>query len=668
MTAIQTVLVANRGEIAVRVMRTAKSMGLKTVAVYSDADANALHVRTADLAVSLGGNTAAESYLNGDAILEAARTTGADAIHPGYGFLSENTGFAAACAEAGIIFIGPPAAAVEIMGDKALAKRAMLEAKVPCIPGYQGEDQSDDTLCREAEAMGMPVMIKAAAGGGGRGMRRVTDPEQLLQSIALARSEAEGAFGNGDLILERAIEGARHVEVQVFADTHGNVIHLGERDCSLQRRHQKVVEESPCPVMTPELREAMGTAAVEAARAVSYVGAGTVEFLLDASGEFYFLEMNTRLQVEHPVTECVTGFDLVQWQIRVAQGEPLPATQDDIDLFGHAIEVRLCAEDPAAAFLPSAGPVSLFSVPLEEGVRVDSGIETGDAISPFYDSMVAKVIAWGETRETARLKLRSALQATALAGVTHNRAFLLELLDRPTFIEGGATTDYIDQHYPEGYSPAQPGTASLAAGIVLQQILAAEQHFANALSVNEELRGWVSTGPVTRRHTYEVGDATFTAEITSSSAEQFSVTLMEATHTVTLQTLNADRVAFLIDGQRVTLGYHQIDAAELMLATDQSEVTLINTDLIPPESAEDAQGGKVQAPMHGQLVSLLVEADQAVEKDQRLAVFEAMKMQHEILAPVSGVVQQVNGQVGQQMAAGDVIMLIEEAEASEPGD
>ena len=510
--------------------------------------------------------------------------------------------------------------------------------------------------------MGMPVMIKAAAGGGGRGMRRVADPEQLMQSIALARSEAEGAFGNGDLILERAIEGARHVEVQVFADTHGNVIHLGERDCSLQRRHQKVVEESPCPIMTPELREAMGTAAVEAARAVNYVGAGTVEFLLDASGEFYFLEMNTRLQVEHPVTECVTGFDLVQWQIRVAQGEPLPAAQEDIDLFGHAIEVRLCAEDPAAAFLPSAGPVSLFSVLAGEGVRVDSGIESGDAISPFYDSMVAKIIAWGETRETARLKLRSALQGTALAGVTHNRSFLLELLDQPNFIEGGATTDYIDQHYPEGFAPAQPTTGTLAAGIVLQQILAAEQHFASALSVNEELRGWVSTGPVTRRHHFEVGDATFTADITSNSAEQFTVTLMEVSHSVTLQTLDTDSVTFLLDGQRVVLGYHQSDAAALMLATDQSEVTLINTDLIPPESAEDAQGGKVQAPMHGQLVTLLVEADQSVEKDQRLAVFEAMKMQHEILAPVSGVVQQLNGQVGQQMAAGDVIMVIEEAE------
>ncbi len=395
------------------------------------------------------------------------------------------------------------------MGDKALAKRAMLEAKVPCIPGYQGEDQSDDTLCREAEAMGMPVMIKAAAGGGGRGMRRVADPDQLLQSIALARSEAEGAFGNGDLILERAIEGARHVEVQVFADTHGNVIHLGERDCSLQRRHQKVVEESPCPIMTPELREAMGTAAVEAARAVHYVGAGTVEFLLDASGEFYFLEMNTRLQVEHPVTECVTGFDLVQWQIRVAQGSRCPPRRKMIDLFGHAIEVRLCAEDPAAAFLPSAGPVSLFSVPRGRACGWIQGSRPATPSRLFMIRWSPRVIAWGETRETARLKLRSALQATALAGVTHNRAFLLALLDQPIFIEGGATTDYIDQHYPEGFTPAQPTTGTLAAGIVLQQILAAEQHFASALSVNEELRGWVSTGPVTRRHHLRCGGRDF---------------------------------------------------------------------------------------------------------------------------------------------------------------
>jgi len=660
MKAIQTVLVANRGEIAVRVMRTAKAMGIKTVAVYSDADAGALHVRTADLAVPLGGNTAAEPYLNGDAILAAAHATGADAIHPGYGFLSENTGFAAACAEAGVIFIGPPAQAVEVMGDKALAKRAMLEAKVPCIPGYQGEDQADDTLCREAEAMGMPVMVKAAAGGGGRGMRRVSDPAKLQQAITLARAEAESAFGNGDLILERAIEGARHVEVQVFADTHGNVIHLGERDCSLQRRHQKVVEESPCPVMTPELRDAMGAAAVEAARAVNYVGAGTVEFLLDASGEFYFLEMNTRLQVEHPVTECVTGYDLVQWQIQVAQGEPLPATQEDVALFGHAIEVRLCAEDPAAGFLPSAGPVSLFSIPEVDSVRVDAGIETGDAISPFYDSMVGKVIAWGETREMARLRLRAALQRTALAGVTHNRAFLLELLDDATFVTGGATTDFIDRAYPGGYAPEAAPSRSLAAGIALQQILAGEAHFSSALSVNEELRGWVSTGPVTRRHGYRVGDTQFTAEITAARVDRFDITLQQFRHDVTLVSLSEHYATLLIDGQRTVVGYRAQDAATLMLATDRQELTLVNTDLIPPEAAEEALGGKVLAPMHGQLVAVLVEAHAKVEKDQRLAVFEAMKMQHEILAPVTGTVAELLGQVGQQMAAGDVVMVIEE--------
>jgi len=660
MKAIQTVLVANRGEIAVRVMRTAKAMGIKSVAVYSDADAGALHVRTADLAVPLGGNTAAEPYLNGDAILAAAHATGADAIHPGYGFLSENTGFAAACAEAGVIFIGPPAQAVEVMGDKALAKRAMLEAKVPCIPGYQGEDQADDTLCREAEAMGMPVMVKAAAGGGGRGMRRVSDPAKLQQAITLARAEAESAFGNGDLILERAIEGARHVEVQVFADTHGNVIHLGERDCSLQRRHQKVVEESPCPVMTPELRDAMGAAAVEAARAVNYVGAGTVEFLLDASGEFYFLEMNTRLQVEHPVTECVTGYDLVQWQIQVAQGEPLPATQEDVALFGHAIEVRLCAEDPAAGFLPSAGPVSLFSIPEVDSVRVDAGIETGDAISPFYDSMVGKVIAWGETREMARLRLRAALQRTALAGVTHNRAFLLELLDDATFVTGGATTDFIDRAYPGGYAPEAAPGRSLAAGIALQQILAGEAHFSSALSVNEELRGWVSTGPVTRRHGYRVGDTQFTAEITAARVDRFDITLQQSRHDVTLVSLSEHYATLLIDGQRTVVGYRAQDAATLMLATDRQELTLVNTDLIPPEAAEEALGGKVLAPMHGQLVAVLVEAHAKVEKDQRLAVFEAMKMQHEILAPVTGTVAELLGQVGQQMAAGDVVMVIEE--------
>ena len=660
MKSIETVLVANRGEIAVRVMRTAKAMGLRTVAVYSDADTHAMHVRQADRAMPLGGNTPAESYLNSDAMLQAALNAGADAIHPGYGFLSENTAFAAACADAGIIFIGPPAAAVEVMGDKALAKRAMLSADVPCIPGYQGEDQSVDALYREAEAMGMPVMIKAAAGGGGRGMRRVAALDDLRQGIELARSEAESAFGNGDLILERLVEGARHVEIQVFADTHGNVVHLGERDCSLQRRHQKVVEESPCPIMTPALREAMGAAAVNAARAVGYVGAGTVEFLLDGNGDFFFLEMNTRLQVEHPVTEYVTGFDLVEWQIRVAQGEVLPAQQDDVDLFGHAIEVRLCAEDPAAGFLPSAGSVNRFYVPEREGLRIDTGIETGDSVSPFYDSMVAKIIAWGETRETARLRLRAALQGTALMGVTHNRGFLLELLDQASFINGDATTDFIDRHYPEGYVSEPVPTEMLAGAIALQQGLAAEASHESSLSVSPELLGWVSTGGALRRHTYQVGEQDFSAVVSSSEAGAFTVDLADISHRVEIRVMKEGVATLLIDDCRTPLGYQVNNQATVHISSDACDFALINRDLIPPETQEEALGGRVVAPMHGQLVSLLVEPNQSVEKDQRLGVFEAMKMQHEILASVSGVVQELNAQVGQQLAAGDTILVIDE--------
>ena len=410
MKALTTLLVANRGEIAVRIMRTAKTMGMRTVAVYSEADADAMHVREADQSICIGPAPVAESYLQINAILDAADRTGADCIHPGYGFLSENQAFASACEARGIEFIGPPNAAIEVMGDKARAKRAMIDAGVPCVPGYQGNDQSNAILIAEANKIGMPVMVKAAAGGGGRGMRLVHDPSDLESAIELAQSEAQNAFGSSELIIEKAVVRPRHVEIQVFADKSGNTIYLGERDCSIQRRHQKVVEEAPCPVMTPELRLAMGQAAVEAAKAVDYVGAGTVEFLLDEAGEFYFLEMNTRLQVEHPVTEMVTGYDLVEWQIRVARGETLPAEQDDIELFGHAIEVRLYAEDPTAGFLPSTGDIKLFSVPEGAGIRVDSGVETGDEVTPFYDAMIAKVITYGESREDARLKMVSALR------------------------------------------------------------------------------------------------------------------------------------------------------------------------------------------------------------------------------------------------------------------
>ncbi len=436
MTRFTSILVANRGEIACRVIRTARAQGYRTVAVYSDADARAPHVQMADAAVHIGASPVHESYLVQDTIIAAARSSGAEAIHPGYGFLSENAVFAQACVDAGLVFIGPSPDAIHLMGNKAEAKRRMIAAGVPCVPGYEGEDQSDAVLLRAGAGIGTPLMVKAAAGGGGRGMRLVHNIDELANAIKLARAEASSAFGNGDLILEKAIVRPRHVEVQVFGDSHGTIVHMGERDCSVQRRHQKVVEEAPCPVMTDALRDAMGKAAVAAARSIDYCGAGTVEFLLDESGTFYFLEMNTRLQVEHPVTELITGLDLVALQLQVAQGEPLGLSQDDITLTGHAIEVRLYTEDPTQDFLPMSGPVDLWSPPHGSGIRVDSGICSGQDISPFYDPMVAKIIASGPTREIARLRLIEALHETVLFGPRHNRDFLVACLEKDSFAAG----------------------------------------------------------------------------------------------------------------------------------------------------------------------------------------------------------------------------------------
>ena len=450
MTRFTSILVANRGEIACRVIRTARAQGYHTVAVYSDADARAPHVQMADAAVHIGPSPVNESYLVQDTIIAAARSSGAEAIHPGYGFLSENADFARACEASGLVFIGPSPDAIHLMGNKAEAKRRMIAAGVPCVPGYEGEDQSDATLLREGARIGLPLMVKAAAGGGGRGMRLVHKADELANAIKLARAEASSAFGNGDLILEKAIIRPRHVEVQVFGDSHGTIVHMGERDCSVQRRHQKVMEEAPCPVMTDALRDVMGTAAVAAARSIDYCGAGTVEFLLDQSGTFYFLEMNTRLQVEHPVTELITGLDLVALQLQVAQGEPLGLTQNDVTLIGHAIEVRLYTEDPTQDFLPMSGPVDLWSPPHGSGIRVDSGICSGQDISPFYDPMVAKIIASGPTREIARLRLIEALHETVLFGTRHNRDFLVACLEKKCFVDGQATTAFIAEEFAAG--------------------------------------------------------------------------------------------------------------------------------------------------------------------------------------------------------------------------
>jgi len=659
MADISTVLVANRGEIACRIMRTARAMGLRTVAVYSDADAAALHVKLADTAVRIGPAAAADSYLSINNIIAAAKASGATAIHPGYGFLSENAKFAQAVAEAGLVLVGPPPAAIEIMGDKARAKRRMIEAGVPCVPGYEGEDQSAKAFASAAAKVGFPVMVKAAAGGGGRGMRLVERASDLAAALKLARSEAENAFGNGDLILEKAIVRPRHVEIQVFADTHGNTIHLGERDCSVQRRHQKVIEEAPSPVMTPALRERMGAAAVEAARAVKYVGAGTVEFLLDEAGEFYFLEMNTRLQVEHPVTELVTGLDLVALQLRVARGERLGLTQRDIAFDGHAIEVRLYAEDPANGFLPSTGPVHLFRMPSGEGVRIDAGVETGGAVSPFYDPMIAKVIARGRNREEARRRLMAALGSTAVFGPRTNRDFLIDALSRPSFAAGEATTAFIGEVFGDaGFQPGPPEMGFYAAAAVLQHAAALSRAAAEALDVSASLHEWTSAGHLETVVEYEIDGARRTFFVRPLGTRAYTVRSGGEAAEIAIRDLDADTARLAIGGQTVDVIYRD-DGRTISLAVGVRSLELTNLAAFVSPKEAGAGHGVLLAPMHGRLLEVCVTEGASVKKGDRLAVLEAMKMQHELIAGIDGRVVRISASSGSQIAIRDLILEIE---------
>lgn len=669
MTQISTLLIANRGEIACRVMRTAKAQGIRTVAVYSDAEAKAPHVEMADDAIHIGPAPVNESYLLIDTIIQAAKDSGADAIHPGYGFLSENAAFSQACAEADIIFVGPPEKAIDVMGDKARSKRAMIEAGVPCVPGYQDDDQSDATLVAEAAKIGVPLMVKAAAGGGGRGMRLVHDQAEVPNAIKLARSEAENAFGNGELILEKAIIKPRHVEIQVFADAHGNTIHLGERDCSVQRRHQKVIEEAPCPVMTEELRAEMGAAAVEAARAVDYRGAGTVEFLLDQSGSFYFLEMNTRLQVEHPVTEEITGLDLVALQLKVAQGEPLGIVQEDVTLTGHAMEVRLYAEDPADDFLPSTGHIDLWHP--SNGARVDSGIATGGEVSPFYDSMVAKIITHGATREDARRQMVKALAATALFGPKTNRDFLIDALGKPDFVDGHATTAFIAENYGEdGVDLGAHDFATFAIAAVLQHKLRQQAAHKLALNVNPEMLDWSSTADLQTVTQYaKLGEATETdgaIHVHVGQPGHYNVEGAGQEAQIELLSIADDTAKLRVNGRTAETIYHA-RGRQLHLALPKRSLSV--TDMTGLSAMEDmAGGGTVVAPMHGLLLEILVEQGEVVARGDKLAVLEAMKMQHEILAEIDGTVETVAAAAGKQIAADDLIMEIVADEAAEQDD
>lgn len=669
MNNFNSILIANRGEIACRVIRTAKKLGYRTVAVYSDADAGAPHVKLADDAVRIGSGPVGESYLVPELILQAAASSGAESIHPGYGFLSENAAFAEAVESAGLVFIGPTREAIDVMGNKAESKRRMIEAGVPCVPGYEGHDQSDKTLIAEGLKIDLPLMVKAAAGGGGRGMRLVHDQADLANAIKLARAEAEGAFGSGELILEKAIIKPRHVEIQVFADTFGNTVHLGERDCSVQRRHQKVIEEAPCPIMTPELREKMGQSAIDAAKSVNYRGAGTVEFLLDDSGFFYFLEMNTRLQVEHPVTELITDLDLVALQISVAQGEPLDFSQADLDLEGHAIEVRLYTEDPSQDFLPASGPVDLWAPASGVGVRIDDGISTGQAISPFYDPMVAKVIGYGPTREAARLRLIGALKETVLFGTPSNKDFLIQCLEKQSFIDGAATTAFIGEEFSaDDLDEAPVSFLDSAVAATLELCLENKAHFQHSLLVSCELKNWTIASAMVSRKQYQFVDLTHDLSISpiNSSADTYHVTDTAAKQSAVIQVISMqdNKAVVLFDGVKLVAQFMQRQRGQIYCSI-QGRGAFFKDLIILDGVVDDAEGGgRVIAPMHGLLLEVMVSPGDNVVKGQTLAVLEAMKMHYEILAEVDGTVEEVSAVAGSQVAVDDVLIEIKEKDDS----
>lgn len=625
---LKSVLIANRGEIACRVIRSAKAMGMRTIAVYSDADANALHVKQADEAWYLGPAPATDSYLRADKILAIAVKSKADCVHPGYGFLSENAEFVAACQAKNIVFIGPNVPAIEQMGSKSAAKVIMTEAGIPLVPGYHGDDQNDDLLQNEADNMGYPLLIKAVAGGGGKGMRVVDCSTDFLTHLTGARREGLASFGNSDVLIEKYLLSPRHVEVQVFCDRHGNGVYLGDRDCSAQRRHQKVIEEAPAPGLSEELRQKMGITAVQAAQAIDYVGAGTVEFLLDSDGSYYFMEMNTRLQVEHPVTEMVTGVDLVAWQLNVAAGHPLPMKQTDIHLNGHAFEARIYAEDPEQDFQPSTGTIThLRSPATNQHVRIDTGVVEGDEISPFYDPMIAKLIVWADDREHALAKLDLALKSYHLEGIHTNIDFLRRLANLDDFAQGKLHTGIIDQFQELLLNPSvhEPDVVLAMAGLVFSH--AAQGQFADlsGLRLNQ-----------TQALTFDLCYLNQTSAIVADAKGHVS----------------ADQVVLNHQQGQITAGYHlQDNQLSLFMATGKAKITQVLATLDDFSGREEANTGSICAPMNGSLIACLVSAGQAVMAGEALMVVEAMKMEHTITAPMDGTIGEIYFQVGDLVSA-----------------
>jgi geranyl-CoA carboxylase alpha subunit len=653
-TPFHKILIANRGEIGLRIMRTADRLGYGVVAVYSDADADALHVREADEAVRIGEALPAQSYLNIDAIIAAAKTSGADAVHPGYGFLAENAAFARACRDAGLVFIGPSPESIEAMGNKAGAKAIMQAAGVPCVPGYQGDDQSDAAMLAEAQTIGFPIMIKAAAGGGGRGMRLAPDVASFPDLLRSARSEAQGAFGDPTLILERAIGRPRHIEIQVFCDRYGNAVHLGERDCSVQRRHQKLIEEAPSPAVSPELRTRMGDIAVKAVQSVGYEGAGTLEFLLDSGGHFYFMEMNTRLQVEHPVTEAITGLDLVELQLRVAGGEPLGLRQQDITFSGHAIEVRLCSEDPAHDFMPQSGKMALWQMP--DQLRVEHALESGAEIPPFYDSMIAKLISHGATRDAARYKLVRGLQHAAALGVTTNQAFLAACLRHPAFVAGEATTAFIAQYRDELMPPAIEASELALAALLLYVTGRHAPPWRKGRSLS-------ATFPVPMR--IEIDRHVHELEIVRERDGGYIANAGGSKVRIDIDALGRDSIRYSIAGLTSEARFSR-NADSLYILNHGITRSCRNLTLAPPAgAAASGRDGKVRATMNGRVVAVLVKQGERVAAGQPVMTLEAMKMEHVHTAPVSGTVSAIDAAEGEQITTGKIVVEIEAERAGQ---
>ncbi len=653
----KSILIANRGEIACRVMRTARRLGMRCIAVYSDADRNAMHVAHADEAYRIGSAPASDSYLRIDAIIAAAHSAGAEAIHPGYGFLSENPTFVTACEAAGIVFVGPPAAAIDAMGLKDAAKRLMVAAGVPVVPGYHGERQDLVTLAGEAQRIGYPVLIKARAGGGGKGMRRVERAQDFAAALESAQREATSSFGDAGVIVEKYVSRPRHIEVQVFADAHGNAVHLFERDCSAQRRHQKVIEEAPAPGMTPQMRKAMGDAAVKAALAVGYRGAGTVEFIVDASeglqaDRFYFMEMNTRLQVEHPVTEAITGLDLVEWQLRVAAGEKFTRKQEQISCNGHAFEARIYAEDAARDFAPAIGRLTSLELPVHLA-RVDTGVRAGDEITPYYDPMIAKVIVHGRDRSTALNKLVRALAATRASGCVTNIAFLSALAQHPAFASGDVDTGLIERELATLTAvPAPPPEAVAIAALQAAGLLSTRMVSADPW---QTLSAWRQWGPASRSLVLGYGEERMLATVQSRDWRRHEVDSEAGPAQVALETLNGNRVRFE-SGGRVRDAHIVQEAGEIRIDLDGQVFVFHVPDALEIGDDDAAGEDRVVAPIPGLIKHVDARAGDTVKKGAPLVVLEAMKMQHTLSAPRDGIVAEVLVTVGDLVPEGTVLV------------